>query len=474
MFSERARQRTFLLAVLDAVLLTASFGCALAIRTQLDLPGFRKGFEAAPGEHIPVFLLSVPLFWVAASAAGLYRGDLVRLGPRSVVSAGIRTFAYLTAVLGTAIFVFQAKGFSRGVFVLFLTLASVAVVGVRVAMVRRSRRPSNARAGHRTALIVGTGDAARDVRRKIEDHPEYALRVLGHLAVPGEPHPPDGGDAALGTIDALRDIVDREVVDEVVFAVPRSHLLACDEYIQWCEEVGLTVHIRADFVRTFFAKTIATDLEGTPMLTVAPTPRDAMSLLVKRTIDLVGSAAGLLVSAPVLAAVSVLVKLSSPGPVLFRQQRVGLNGRQFTLLKFRSMYADAEQRRHELESRNEVSGPVFKMARDPRVTPVGEFLRKTSLDELPQLWNVLRGDMSLVGPRPPIPEEVRRYERWQRRRLSMKPGLTCLWQISGRSQIPFEEWMRLDLAYIDNWSLRLDAWILLRTVPAVLSARGAH
>jgi len=171
---------------------------------------------------------------------------------------------------------------------------------------------------------------------------------------------------------------------------------------------------------------------------------------------------------------AALIKGTSRGTVLFRQTRVGLNGRKFTLFKFRSMYHDAEARKAALEDRNEMSGPVFKIRYDPRITPVGKWIRRFSIDELPQLWNVLRGDMSLVGPRPPIPEEVRKYERWQRRRLSMKPGITCLWQVSVRNGIDFEDWMKLDLAYIDTWSLRLDALILLRTVPVVLTARGAH
>jgi lipopolysaccharide/colanic/teichoic acid biosynthesis glycosyltransferase len=180
------------------------------------------------------------------------------------------------------------------------------------------------------------------------------------------------------------------------------------------------------------------------------------------------------VLSPVFLISALLVKTTSRGPVFFTQTRTGLNGRTFTLYKFRSMYRDAEGRRAALASRNEMSGPVFKIKDDPRITPVGKWMRRFSMDELPQFWNVLTGDMSLVGPRPPIPEEVKKYERWQRRRLSMKPGITCLWQVSGRNAIDFDDWMRLDLAYIDTWSLRLDVQILLRTVPVVLTARGAH
>jgi exopolysaccharide biosynthesis polyprenyl glycosylphosphotransferase len=190
--------------------------------------------------------------------------------------------------------------------------------------------------------------------------------------------------------------------------------------------------------------------------------------------DIVLASALLVLLSPVMLIVALAVKLSSPGPVLFRQIRCGLNGRPFVFLKFRSMYVDAEHLKAGLQAQNEMDGPAFKMRRDPRVTPVGRFLRRTSLDELPQLWNILKGEMSFVGPRPAVEEEVEQYEPWQRRRLSMKPGLTCLWQISGRNELTFDEWMRLDLEYIDNWSLWLDLQIALKTIPAVLFGRGAR
>jgi exopolysaccharide biosynthesis polyprenyl glycosylphosphotransferase len=236
----------------------------------------------------------------------------------------------------------------------------------------------------------------------------------------------------------------------------------------------VNVHLRVDFIRTLVARTYPTELDGVPMLTFSSTPQDAAGLLVKRTLDVTVSAAGLVLLAPLMLLIALAVRLGSPGPAIFSQERVGLNGRPFRLHKFRSMYRDAERRKAALVHRNEVSGPVFKMERDPRITPLGRWLRKFSLDELPQLWNVLAGDMSLVGPRPPLSDEVARYERWQKRKLSMKPGITCLWQVNGRSSVPFEDWMRLDLEYIDNWSLALDAKILLRTIPAVVLARGAR
>jgi exopolysaccharide biosynthesis polyprenyl glycosylphosphotransferase len=210
------------------------------------------------------------------------------------------------------------------------------------------------------------------------------------------------------------------------------------------------------------------------MLAFTRTPSDAIALAAKRLFDVVASGLALLVLAPVFAGIALAIRLDSPGPVFFRQRRVGLNGRSFHMLKFRSMYQDAEQRLEALQAHNEMSGPVFKMKNDPRVTKVGNLLRKTSLDEFPQFWNVFKGEMSIVGPRPPIPAEVREYKRWQRRRLSMRPGITCVWQISGRNNIDFDHWMEMDLDYIDRWSLWGDLAICLKTVPAVLSARGAR
>jgi len=214
------------------------------------------------------------------------------------------------------------------------------------------------------------------------------------------------------------------------------------------------------------------DMDGVPMLAFTRTPSDALALGVKRAFDVVISAAVLVVLSPLFAAIALAIRIDSPGPIFFKQRRIGQSGRVFEVLKFRSMFRDAEGRLEALRAHNEMSGPVFKMANDPRVTKVGRLLRRTSLDEFPQFWNVLKGEMSIVGPRPPIPSEVRQYKRWQRRRLSMKPGITCIWQISGRNDIDFERWMELDLQYIDEWSLWGDIEIFFKTIPAVLSSRG--
>jgi len=273
--------------------------------------------------------------------------------------------------------------------------------------------------------------------------------------------------------EKLPDLLARQVVDEVIFQVDSSKLPALDEIFLQCDEEGVRTRVAIDFFPHVNSDVTLDRVGDAPLLTFSAAPVDDLRLLAKRFFDIVVSAAALIVLSPVIVACAVLIKLTSPGPVIFRQARCGLNGRRFTLYKFRSMVENADKMKSQLEHLSERQ-VAFKLSRDPRVTAVGRWLRKFSVDELPQLYNVLRGDMSLVGPRPPLPDEVDRYERWQRRRLRMRPGLTCLWAVAGRDRIDFNAWMRMDISYIENWSLKLDWAILLRTIPHVLAGRGAH
>ena len=331
----------------------------------------------------------------------------------------------------------------------------------------------------RVVVLVGAGLQARGVVRKLLESPELGIRLQGFMTVQPADTPDDVraleglGVRHLGDVSQLIEVLRGEVVDAVIFSVALSDLAAMEELFLACEDLGLDTLLAANLFPHLIAQAELEKLEELPLLRFTTVPHNQAALFFKRLFDLVSSALGLLVISPLLALTALLVKTTSEGPVFFRQERMGLNGRRFMCLKFRTMVANAEALKAELERLNEVDGPVFKIKKDPRITPLGRILRKTSVDELPQLFNVLKGDMSLVGPRPPIPSEVEKYERWQRRRLSMRPGITCLWQISGRSQLDFDTWMKLDLQYIDNWSITLDFNILLKTVPAVLSARGA-
>jgi len=261
----------------------------------------------------------------------------------------------------------------------------------------------------------------------------------------------------------------------VIVSAKHTFFGQVEKAIQACELEGVEAWLLADFFNTQLSQTLLDDLHGRPMLIFRSTPEHSWPAFVKEAFDIAAAFILLVLLLPLFLVAMLLIKLGSPGPVLFRQQRSGLNGRPFTMLKFRSMVSDAEQRRHELEALNEMDGPVFKVTDDPRVTPIGRFLRRHSIDELPQLINVLRGDMSLVGPRPLPVDEVQRFDDFaHRRRLSVKPGMTCLWQVSGRNNVKdFKDWVRLDLEYIDNWSLWLDFKILVRTIPVVFSGTGA-
>lgn len=363
---------------------------------------------------------------------------------------------------------------SRLWLLLFPLLACVLLVAEKLA-IRLTLRSARAWGlNYRTVLIVGTNTSAREVAASIELHRFWGFRILGFVASehPAPPAPP--GYPLLGGVEDIPRIVQERVIDDVIFCVGRRDLDRMEDLFLSLQEQGIRTRFALNLFPHTLAKVELDDLDGVPLLTFSTGPSSLAQLLAKRLIDVTVAGMLMLVGFPVALGIALLIKLTSGGAVLFSQTRCGLNGRSFTLYKFRTMVEDAHERRQELMHLNEMSGPAFKVRDDPRVTRFGRFLRKFSLDELPQLWNVLRGDMSLVGPRPPIPEEVAHYQRWQRRRLSMKPGLTCLWQISGRNEIgDFDRWMALDLEYIDTWSPLLDFKILVKTIPVVLSGRGA-
>jgi exopolysaccharide biosynthesis polyprenyl glycosylphosphotransferase len=328
-------------------------------------------------------------------------------------------------------------------------------------------------------LVVGNNRRTRELVGRWLGEAPGPVDIVGYMDAmdlrdPMVRNPLQDSWPFLGDVSEIASVVSNRVIDEVWITLPvRSRYQEIQNVVAVCEDVGLPVRVPTG---TFSRATASIrrvdgkDVNDVYYLTTLGRP---WQLLLKRAMDIIGAGILLLLLAPLFLAVAAAIKLNSRGPVFFRQTRCGLHGRRFTLLKFRSMVDGAASLQSELLARNEVSGPVFKIKRDPRITAVGRFLRKTSLDELPQFINVIRGDMSLVGPRPPVPSEVAKYEPWQRRRLSVLPGITCTWQVSGRSEIPFERWMELDLAYAANWSVTSDLMLLARTIPAVLSGRGA-
>src|SRR6266550_2048368 len=388
-----------------------------------------------------------------------------------------RVVAVGNVLLATLAYLLPLRQLSRAWFILFAVLSALLLVLEKIALRVMARYVRAKGLNYRTILIVGTGRRAIEVASLVEEHKYWGYKILGFVSDGHRLANGWGLYRVYGTVPEIRTLLEKgefpEIVDEIVFAVTRKKLDEMKQIFLLCEELGIRARVAMNFFENRLARIEVEELEGIPFLTFTTTPSNETQLAAKRLLDVAISLMLLGLSAPVILVSAVAIKITSPGSVFFKQQRIGLNGRIFTLYKFRTMIADAHERLSEVSHLNEMTGPVFKAKGDPRITAVGRILRKFSLDELPQLWNVLKGDMSLVGPRPPIPEEVAAYHRWHRRRLSMKPGLTCLWQISGRNNIDFDRWMQLDLQYIDNWSPSLDFKILLRTIPAVLSGKGA-
>jgi exopolysaccharide biosynthesis polyprenyl glycosylphosphotransferase len=362
------------------------------------------------------------------------------------------------------VFLFKKSGDApRGVMVLF-GFISFLLVWLKEEIMALALRSRLAKAQyHRRIILAGTPAETTRIRREIQIHSGEGIEVVAEFNLASAP------------VQELIDLLHEHSVSGVFVTARHAQLDRVESVLQLCEIEGVEAWLVADFFATQIARASFDEMFGHPLLVFRTTPEVSWQSIAKLLLDFFGALALVILTSPVMLAIAVLVKFSSPGPVLFRQQRSGLNGAPFAILKFRTMASNAEQQQHELAAMNEMSGPVFKVTNDPRITRLGKWLRKYSLDELPQLFNVLQGEMSLVGPRPLPVNEVRRFsDLAHRRRLSVKPGLTCLWQIKGRNEISdFKEWVRLDLEYIDNWSIWLDLKIILLTPAAVLRGTGA-
>jgi exopolysaccharide biosynthesis polyprenyl glycosylphosphotransferase len=469
MLKERARLVAGGLRVLDVGMLAVAFPVAYWVRdTLIQVPS--KGLYPI-GTYWPLLAASILVWQVASRFARLY--DRYRTkGILDEIVRLVRSFVLLALLMAAGQFVLKQHEVSRLFFGLFYAIAFALLTANRV-VVRLSARAARRRGYNTRAFaVVGSGPMTEGILKAIATHREWGYTFAGYVLEEGA-EPPVGGKV-LGRIPELGRVLERNVVDEVVLAVPRERLDVIEQAVEICEEQGVVVRVLLDFFPTRISKMEVEELDGIPVLSLTPGPSEMAPLVGKRVFDVVVSALVLVLLLPLWLVIALAIKLDSPGPVLYRQRRMGQNGRRFWLYKFRSMVHGAHRQLPSLRARNEMDGPVFKMRHDPRVTRVGRWLRKTSLDEIPQFWNVLRGEMSVVGPRPPLPHEVREYERWHRRRLSVRPGITCTWQVSGRNEVDFERWMELDLHYIDNWSLWHDLKIVLQTIPAVILGRGAR
>lgn len=469
-FDEKSRHAGRLLFVLDILIaifvyLIAAHACVLWF----------------PERQVDIYaqLSLAPLFVLVLAAILMPSGIYRRLRVESVLSyvwnigRGVAGSILLVAAV---LFLLRAHFASRTLLLIYAAALPVALISVRAALVWwYFRKNVERRENHAKVLIIGTGDRARRLSAELRSHTDWGVDVIGYLDTDVK----QAGVCVdtrqiLGTVDQIETILQKNVVDEVIVAVPRTLLQDTQIIADVCEEEGVTLRFMADVFDLRVSRMRLAHVGAIPLLSFEPVAQDESKLVVKRIFDLVVTLAAMPFFAPLMLIVAIAIKLDSPGPVFFTQQRVGFRKRLFPMIKFRSMYTDAEKRMAEIEHLNEAEGPIFKMANDPRVTRVGKFIRKTSLDELPQLFNVLRGHMSLVGPRPMSLRDVGLFDRSiQRKRFSVRPGLTCLWQISGRSNLPFEKWLELDIMYIESWSLTLDLKVLLKTIPTVLARNGA-
>lgn len=465
-FSRQQKKLRPLLTIGDLFVFWLAFEAAYWTRSQLTL---RFEFYFTP----PIYALLQAAALAFGALSGWWLGVLDRAFTSSRPRLALDAFKQ-SAVATVCLVLFQYTqrlDVSRPFFAFLCVYAAVGLTLLRLLFRFAAARTSTAPVARRVIWIAGSGPAATRIANHLEKGRGYGLCLEGFL---GEA-PPTGLNRTYRTLpwDRIPLLLATEVVDEIIVAVDTAQLARLEDVLLLCDEQGVRTRIAIDFFPHTHSFVDLERLEGEPLLTFSAAPHDRAALLAKRGIDILVSAFALLALAPLLAAIAIAVAASSPGGAIFRQRRCGLNGRMFTLLKFRTMHAGAENRRSEFEHLN-VKRLNFKIPNDPRLTPLGRWLRKFSLDELPQLWNVLRGEMSLVGPRPAVPEEVQQYQRWQRRRLRMRPGLTCLWALEGRDELDVEEAMRLDLAYIDQWSLSLDWSIIIRTIPVVLTGKGAH
>lgn len=457
MFAHHRKRIQLLFAASDAILTILAFELAYFTRTKI---AFERLFFLRPEPHV-LLLVFCAFIWVSIGSLQRIYEFLDSAVPRRILAATVRQS--LVAIVLVILFQYLLRldpQLSRSFLTFFLVYDVLLLCVFRCASPRIIGAFQRGFGTPYHIVIVGPPEKTAALAGQLCQGTPFRIQIPATLT--------EDECAA-----KLQPLLSQQVVDEVIFDVDSSKLPSLEEVFLQCDEEGVRTRIAMTFFPHVNSEITLDRIGDAPLLTFTAAPLDDLRLLLKRFTDIVVSAIALVLLSPVFLFIAILIKLTSPGPVIFRQARCGLNGRRFTFYKFRSMVDNADRMKPQLEHLSERQ-IAFKLSRDPRVTPVGRWIRKFSLDELPQLYNVLRGDMSIVGPRPPIPDEVDRYERWQRRRLRMRPGLTCLWAVTGRDRIDFNTWMRLDISYIENWSLKLDWSIMLRTIPHVLAGKGAH
>lgn len=430
--------------------------------------------------YLVILGFAIPLYNSVLSMLGAYRS--MRLTRPIQLFRLAASASFIVFVLLAALLYIVRLDISRSFVAIYCLLCGIGVFTLRIIALTVLRFFRTRGKNFRNLLVVGTGEQAQSIAKEIALQPELGIRLAGFVSyeapkieLVGEVVHGDSQPAVIASSNTFEAALKRNAIDEVLFTEVSENFSAVKQLANIAAEEGVGVSLIPDFFSLEILRSDVSYFGNLPLVHYRSTPTERPSIILKRVLDCVLAFFLIILFSPLMLFIALRVKLGSRGPVFFKQERVGLNGRTFTMLKFRSMYHGAERLRERMERKNQMQGPVFKVAEDPRVTKFGKFLRRSSLDELPQLFNVLVGDMSLVGPRPPLLSEVNLYERKQRRRLSMRPGMTCIWQVSGRNEIVnFDEWAKMDLEYIDNWSLGLDMRLLAKTVPAVLRGVGAR
>ncbi len=493
--SHRKQWRIFecvFMIILDALMLSAAFYLAYAIRfdllgnspwlTQLHL--FLKDTGTSQPRHFDYYIPLATVFVIGLiiifALRRLYHLRLTGSWFRQVWIIALSTTIGI-ALLIAYNFIFQYSTNSiidlpqSRLLILFVWLSTIVVLSLGrlivsgvVGMLYRMGL------GETRLLVVGSGRLGKLVMQHIAANPDLGYTIVGFLHDLNEPPADFGRFKMLGTIDDVGPVIRLMQIDEVLIALPAHMHEQAIRSVKLCERLGASFKLIPDLYELSLSRIDMDTIEGIPLIGIKQVSLNTWQRLTTRLIDITISAAILIIGSPFWLFLALAIALSSPGPIIYKQTRIGQNGRAFQIYKFRSMYKDADQRLAQLLSQNEARGPLFKMKNDPRITLIGRFLRRTSLDEILQFFNILQGDMSLVGPRPALAREVAQYEEWQKGRLAIKPGLTGLWQVRGRSNLTFDEGVLMDLYYIENWSLRLYIQILLRTIPAVLFTRGAY
>lgn len=462
-----------LLPVQDFVLIYLAFALSYWMRYRLQL-GPHVGSVATFFQYQGVALLLLGIMMPMLYAKGAYR----RRMSTEIVDEAITIFSAATVGIASVLVItFMAHDFaySRAV-VIYMWILLIAFLVLSHALCRAIQGIRHRRGvGTRRLLVVGASDAGKMIMQSVMNRPDLGYKVLGFVDRRSHTRVPDFGRfQRLGMIDDIPQLIETRQVDEVIVALPGSAYEEVNSVVALCEGSGVGLKLVPDLFRVSLSRVQMDDIGGIPLLDVQEIPPRRFERIIKRTLDIAIGTAAVLVSLPIVGALALLVRLDSEGPAFIRQERMGKDGRKFTCFKLRTMRIDADQLLAALQDQNETKGPIFKMRNDPRCTRIGKHIRRFSLDELPQVWNVVLGDMSLVGPRPPLQREVVKYEPWHMRRLEAKPGMTGLWQVSGRSNLTFDEMVMMDIMYVDNWSLALDLKILLQTFTAVLAARGAY